>query len=62
MNAFIVADVAGGSALGRLFAGAGYETVVETKSVAGDQLWKELVAKLRTGCGRNVRKGGKTSQ
>lgn len=43
MNAFVVTDVAGGSALGCLFAGAGYETVVETKSVAGDQLWKELV-------------------
>lgn len=38
VDALVVADVAGGSALGHLFAGAGYEAVVETEGIAGGQL------------------------
>lgn len=38
VDAFVVADVTGGSALGHLFTGAGYKAVVETEGVAGDQL------------------------
>lgn len=38
VDALVVADVAGGSALGHLFAGAGYKAVVETEGIAGGQL------------------------
>lgn len=55
MNAFVVADVARSSALGHLFAGAGYETVVETEGIAGDQLRQKLVCcETEDGCGQRT--------
>lgn len=65
MDALVVADVAGGPALGPLFAGAGHEAVVETEGVATDQLRQELVCgsiEDRLGGEGNIQKEERTSR